>query len=114
MLDIDEAHYDRMVELADRLIEQGAGEKSHPLHDLWLLLANLIYSYDQQHYPLPDLSGIDMLQFFMNQHELTPSNFPEIGDQQIVAELLQGKRELNMCQIKALSARFGVSPAVFL
>jgi HTH-type transcriptional regulator/antitoxin HigA len=38
----------------------------------------------------------------------------EIGSQGVVSEVLSGKRSLNSRQIKALSERFGVSPAVFI
>jgi antitoxin component HigA of HigAB toxin-antitoxin module len=32
----------------------------------------------------------------------------------VVSEILTGKRELNLRQVRALSARFGVSAATFL
>jgi HTH-type transcriptional regulator/antitoxin HigA len=38
----------------------------------------------------------------------------EIGSQGVVSEILNGKRVINARQAKALAARFGVSPAVFL
>ena len=55
-----------------------------------------------------------MLKFFMEQHDLTPSDLPELGTQRVVSEMLRGKRELNTRQMKALSKRFHVSPAVFI
>ena len=42
------------------------------------------------------------------------ASFPEIGSQGIVAEVLSGKRELNVRHIRALAKRFHVSPAVFI
>lgn len=38
----------------------------------------------------------------------------EIGSPGVVSEILNGKRELNKRQIKALSERFMCSPAVFM
>ena len=35
-------------------------------------------------------------------------------DQGVVSELLSGSLELNLRQIRALAARFGVAPAAFL
>ena len=48
----------------------------------------------------------------MNQ--LSQSELPEIGSQGVVSEILNGKRSLNIRQIKALAERFNVSPATFL
>ncbi len=109
----DDDHYDRMVMLADKLIADGAGNETHELYDLWLLVSDLIYQYDQEHYSLPKLTGADMLRFLMGQHDLNQSDFPEVGSQGIISEILCGKRELNVRQIKILSARFNVSPAAF-
>ena len=50
----------------------------------------------------------------MTEHGLTPLDLPEIGTQEIISDILSGKRELNMQQIRALSKRFHVSPAVFI
>ncbi|MHA3903658.1 helix-turn-helix domain-containing protein [Castellaniella sp. WN] len=41
-------------------------------------------------------------------------DLPEIGSQGVVSEILAGKRELNIRQVRALSERFGVSAATFL
>ena len=48
----------------------------------------------------------------MEEHDLTQSDLPEVGSQGVVSEILGGKRALNVRQIRALSERFGVSPAV--
>ena len=38
----------------------------------------------------------------------------EIGSQGVVSEILAGKRELNIRQVRALSNRFGMSAATFV
>jgi hypothetical protein len=38
----------------------------------------------------------------------------EIGSQGVVSEILNGKRQLNTRQVRALNQWFGVSPAVFI
>lgn len=48
------------------------------------------------------------------QHGLRQSDLPEIGSQGVVSEILVGKRELNIRQVRALSERFGVSAATFI
>lgn len=50
----------------------------------------------------------------MEEHGLTQSDLPEVGSQGMVSEILSGKRELIVRQIRALASRFHVSPAVFI
>jgi HTH-type transcriptional regulator/antitoxin HigA len=50
----------------------------------------------------------------MDEHGLTQSDLPEVGSQGVVSEVLSGKRDLNVRQIRALAKRFGVSTAVFI
>jgi HTH-type transcriptional regulator/antitoxin HigA len=59
-------------------------------------------------------SGAEMLRYFMNEHDLAQADLPEVGSQGVVSEILHGKRELNLRQIRALAERFHVSPAVFI
>ena len=48
------------------------------------------------------------------EHDLSQSDLSEVGSQGVVSEILSGKRALNVRQIRALAARFHVSPAVFV
>ena len=50
----------------------------------------------------------------MDEHGLTQSDLPEVGSQGVVSDILRGKRDLNIRQIRALAQRFHVSPAVFI
>jgi HTH-type transcriptional regulator/antitoxin HigA len=50
----------------------------------------------------------------MEEHDLKQSDLPEIGSQGVISEILSGKRQFNVRQIKLLSNRFKVSPAVFM
>jgi HTH-type transcriptional regulator/antitoxin HigA len=47
-------------------------------------------------------------------HGLEQGNRTEIDSQGVVSEILRGKRELNIRQVRELSARFGLSAAIFL
>jgi len=42
------------------------------------------------------------------------ADLKEIGSQGVVSEILNGKRSLNVRQIKLLAERFSVSPATFI
>lgn len=110
----DQAHYDRMIQLLEALLEEAPGDKKHPAMSLADIVGDLIEDYETQHLRLPDATGIDALKFLMQQHGLKQNDLTEIGSQGVVSEILSGKRELNIRQIRALSERFGVSPATFV
>jgi HTH-type transcriptional regulator/antitoxin HigA len=50
----------------------------------------------------------------MDEHRLTQSDLPEVGSQGVVSEVLRGKQELSLRQVRILAQRFHVSPAVFI
>jgi HTH-type transcriptional regulator/antitoxin HigA len=109
-----ERDYDKAVTTLNQLLDAGAANEKHPLADLVNTLGALISEYDNAHYPGQDVSPLAMLRFHMDQNHLTQTNLPEIGTQGVVSEILSGKRELNVRQIKALAKRFHVPPSVFV
>ncbi len=110
----NETDYDAAIERLNNLIDEVGTDEHHPLYSLLDALGTVIRAYEEQHYPMPEASGIDMLRFFMEEHGLTQSDLPEIGSQGVVSEVLSGKRELNIRHVRALAKRFYVSPAVFI
>lgn len=79
-------------------------------------LGLLIEDYERSRYPHlgQGVKGIEILQFLMQEHALQQNDLKEeLGGQSVASELLSGKRQLNVSQIRALSHRFGVSPSVF-
>ncbi|MDO8788380.1 MAG: helix-turn-helix domain-containing protein [Sulfuritalea sp.] len=110
----DEAHYQRMVATLEAVLDETAGDESHPAMGLVDIVGDLIEDYEAEHHPLPDVTGIQALKFLMEQHGLKQTDLREIGSQGVVSEILTGKRELNIRQVRALSERFGVSPATFV
>jgi HTH-type transcriptional regulator / antitoxin HigA len=110
----DEAHYLRMVATLEALLDEVAGDEQHPAMGLVDILGDLIADYEAGEPPLPAASGVDTLAFLMKQHGLTRSDLPEIGDESHVREVLAGRRELDIRQLRALGQRFGVSPGTFL
>jgi HTH-type transcriptional regulator / antitoxin HigA len=112
---IDNAReYDAAVTALNQLLDAGAASKAHPLADLANTLGALIGEYDDTHYPKQNVSPTEMLQFLMVQHQLTQSSLSELGSQGVVSEILSGKRELNVRQIKALAIRFQTPPSAFI
>lgn len=110
----NETQYGQVIDLMDRLVDTGAMEDGHPLNDLFMLAADVVEQYEKEKYPMPDVSGVPMLRFLMEQHGLKQGDLTsEIGSQGVVSEILAGKRELNRNHIAALSKRFSISPAAF-
>lgn len=110
----DEAHYARMIEMLEALLDEAQGDESHPAMGLVDIVGDLIEDYETEHHPLPKTTGVQALKFLMEQHGLKQSDLTEIGSQGVVSEILTGKRELNIRQVRALSDRFGVSTATFV
>ena len=72
-----------------------------------------MHAYEEQHHPMPECSGVDVLRFLMEEHGLTQSDLPEVGSQGVISDILRGKRDLNIRQIRVLAKRFQVSPGGF-
>ncbi len=108
------ADYDRAVTRLNELLDEVGDDATHPLYGLMDTLGTLVHAYEVEHVEMPQASGVDALQYLMEEHSLTQSDLPEVGSQGVVSEILRGKRRLNIRQIRALSERFGVSPAVFI
>ena len=110
----DEAHYQNMTAILEALLDEAKGNEDHPAMGLVDIVGDLIEDFEATHHPLPDVTGVQALKFLMEQHGLMQSDLHEIGSQGVVSEILNGKRELNIRQVRALSERFGVSPATFV
>lgn len=110
----NEKEYNTAVKRLNELLDEIGTNENHPLYSLLDTLGTLIHAYEEEHYPIPDVSGADVLRFFMDEHSLTQSDLPEVGSQGVVSEILNGKRELNMRQVRVLAEKFHVSAAVFV
>ncbi len=110
----DEAHYVRMSEILEALLDETGGDEDHPAMGLVDIVGDLIEDYEAEHHALPETTGVQALKFLMEQHDLKQSDLTEIGSQGVVSEILAGKRELNIRQVRALSERFAVSAATFV
>jgi HTH-type transcriptional regulator/antitoxin HigA len=110
----DEREYDQAVVFLNSLLDEVGTDESHPLYTLLDTLGTVMHAYGEEHHPMPDATGVEVLAYLIEEHGLTQSDLPEVGSQGVVSETLNGKRELNVRQIRALSQRFSVSPAAFV
>ena len=108
------AHCRRMVTTLEALLEAAAGDERHPAMGLVDIVGDLIADYESQHHSPPASTGVQALKFLMEQHGVKQGELPEIGSKGGMSEILAGKRELNIRQVRALAQRFGVTAATFV
>ena len=110
----NEREYDTAIKRLNDLLDEVGDNERHPLYSLLDTLSTLIHVYEEEHYPIPEARAVDILRFFMDENGISQSDLPEVGSQGVVSEILNGKRELNVRQIRQLAKRFHISPAVFV
>ena len=110
----NESDYDEAIEHLNELLDEVGDDERHPLYDLLDTLGTVIHAYEENHHPIPECDGIEVLQFLMEEHEIGPADLPEIGKPDTVSAVLERRQELTIGDIRALAERFHVSPAVFV
>ena len=109
-----EQEYENLVQYLDILIDEVGNDENHELAPVMETVGRLIENYEDQNHKINEGSGINTLKYLMKEHDLKQSDMKEIGSQGVVSEILSGKRSLNIDQIKKISVKFHVSPAVFI
>lgn len=111
----NEDDYEKLSNLLDKLLDIVGDNESHELIGLVDIISHMISTYDDEHaYPFTNASSIDSLKYLMREHNLKQSDLTEIGSQGVVSEVLNGKRQLNLSQIKKLAKRFHVTIDTFV
>ncbi len=106
--------YGKSIILLDKLIDQ-IKEKNDPiLESLIDALGTMIKDYEDRNIDEPKENSFGNLKYLMIEHNLKQADLSDIGSQGIVSEILNGKRQMNIRQVKILSKRFHVSPSVFI
>ena len=110
----NEADYDQLVEALDELSDRIGDDESHALMSLVDIIGDWVEAYDLEHRPMPKVSGVDVLRSVMQEHGLNQSDLPGVGTQSVVSEILSGKRQLNVRQIRWLADHFKVPVEMFI
>ncbi len=111
----NERHYKAMITLMNKLIDEIGDRATHPLMGLLDIVTFFVRDYEERNVEIPTAEPPAVLRFLMDQHNLRQADLAEIfGSQSNVSEVLNGKREINARQARALAERFNVSPAVFI
>lgn len=112
---LNNADYDKLSRVLDNLLDIVGENENHELIGLVDVISHMITMFDERrNHEIKNVSGIEALKFLMQQHKLKQSDLAEIGSQGVISEILQGKRKLNLNQIKKLSKMFHVSPNTFI
>ena len=109
-----EREYDAAVSRLNALVDEIGDNTRDTRYRLIETLSVLIEAFDREHHSLPEASSVEVLRFLIEEHGLTQKDLPEIGSQGGVSEVLAGRRRLNVRQIQALAARFGVNAGTFI
>ncbi|MGB3642157.1 MAG: transcriptional regulator [Rivularia sp. (in: cyanobacteria)] len=108
-----EEEYERMLADAERLI--GCKNRCQEETALLQILVRLIEEYENQNYPMGKSSPHIILQHLMETQGIKKSELIEIfGSEEIVSEIIDGKREITETQTEALGKLFNVSPKLFI
>lgn len=109
-----EAELDRAIKVVDSLIDQAKRSKDE--EDYLDVLGTLIESYEEVHYPMGSVSGVDMLVHLMEAREVTQTGVSQGASLPLstVSEILAGKRKLNVKHITLLAQFFKVDPGLFI
>ena len=110
----NEDEYDLAVERLNTLLDEVGTNEQHPLYELLDTLSTVVHAYEEKHHSVPECNGTEVLEFLMAEHQLNPSDLPEIGTSSVIEKILNEEKELTIKQIKVLAKKFSVSPAVFI
>jgi HTH-type transcriptional regulator/antitoxin HigA len=109
-----EGEYEQLVNLLDEITDIVRDNETHPLANMMDVLGVLIEAYEDQHIPEPEGDSVSVLKYFMEEYGLKQKDLSELGSQGVVSEILNGKRELNLRQIRVLGERFKIPASVFV
>jgi antitoxin component HigA of HigAB toxin-antitoxin module len=72
--------------------------------DRFELLGLLLAKYEEEHFPIPRTSPVEAIRFAMDRQGLGQSDLAELlGSRSRASEILSGRRELTLPQIRLLS-----------
>jgi len=113
---IDDIHYQNTVATIDRVMASGKLTKGQSLY--LETLVQLVQAYEASHHAIDtsDISGLDSLKHLLDENTMSASDLarllgvhPSMG-----SKILKNERSLTVDHIKKLSARFKVSPEIFI
>jgi HTH-type transcriptional regulator / antitoxin HigA len=78
-------------------------------------LALLIEEYEDRRYPLPKAEPVEVIKAVMAAKNLSRADLVEVlGSKSRAADLLNGRREINLDQIRKISRAWGISAGALI
>ena len=109
-----EADYDALAALIDEVLTMTQGDPEHELAGLASAMGDLLAAYDEEHRPMPTVTGAEALRYLMEEHGISRDGLPEIGSTATVSGVLDGAAALDARQARCLGTRFALPADVFL
>lgn len=100
--------YQATLQRIEELFESDL-ESNTQAQDELEILATLVESYEDKHYPMPPSNPVDALFFIMDQKDLNRKDMEQyLGSKSRVSEVLNGKINLSMKQVVRLHKGLGI------
>ena len=78
------------------------------------VLGSLIYEYEENQEPIPDIYGLELLKFILEERNLQKQDLLSIFESKsILDDIFDGLQELTPIYIQKLADFFNISPALF-
>jgi HTH-type transcriptional regulator/antitoxin HigA len=109
-----ERKLDQAIAMIDRLLARGRLARDE--EDYLDVLSDLVEKYEDEHYPIEPVSGLDALRHLVESSGKTRAIVAaEAGlPESTLSEVLLGRRRLNTRHIGILARYFRIDPGVFL
>lgn len=99
-------------DVIDSLIDRGYLTPDEK--DYLNLLGTLVYEYEQKQSKIPDIYGVDLLKFLIEESGIRQKDLVTIfKTESIVSDVLNNRRKLTARHIQELAKMFKISPAAF-
>src|SRR3989338_8591754 len=100
-----------MEKQEEHLMSRAYKKMNHVLEEAtqhWKYVAPLLAypKYDEKNFQIKGIKGVNALKYLMELRQLNQSDLHDIGSQGVISEILNGKRTLNLRQIKIASHFF--------
>ena len=110
-----EAENDRMLAEVNQLMSKGEQQLTSEEHAQLELLTTRIERFEDEHYPIAEAPGHEVLKFLMEDRGLRQRDLLHIfGSRGIASEVVNGKRAISKTQAKKLGEFFHVTPDLFI
>jgi len=113
---MDDVQYESTVDMNDRLMAIGKLTNGQSLY--LETLVQLVQTYEAAHHAIDTsgISGIDSLKHLLKENQMNATELARVlgVHASMGSKILKGERALTVEHLKKLSARFKVSPEIFI